>query len=538
MPKSPTPKFLFDKDPWLLGEEIPDLDVFFFQIPMSYFTNDLAYPFLIRYKKTLTHYKKFHSNFYVGETDSFMVAEKVVDALVKRPGFGKKVDRNITVWSNKLMDFSRHVASLPLYSYSNNRLWQIYKQNDVIHTKLYTYGWLPVASDLFHNNFTRRLKNILYAACPTKEEAENAFVVLATPTKKTIVAQEREEFLAIYKKYKKTIRSLREATLENSKPATKQSPTAKKIASSSRLLIAADGTPRNDTGLESALSKHALRWGHLGYIYAGNVEPFGPDHYLAEMRDLAGSKITGGKILDRERRQLKTAKNKQRVLIKKYQLTKQQQELFQAAQDFALTKLLRRHAQLLNLYLLHTSLLAEISNRLKLTRHQVQFMLMDEVKDALINNKPISKKELAERLKECVMYTERGFEKIYTGKMLKKITAGIKREIDQSLKEISGQTAQPGYAKGIVKLIFRAKDIHKMNKGDILVSIATDPDVVPAMKLAGAIVTEQGGITSHAAIVSRELGIPCIIGTKIATKIFKDGDMVEVDANKGIVKKL
>ena len=78
----------------------------------------------------------------------------------------------------------------------------------------------------------------------------------------------------------------------------------------------------------------------------------------------------------------------------------------------------------------------------------------------------------------------------------------------------------------------------KMKKGDIMVSIATDPDVVPAMKMAAAIVTEQGGITSHAAIVSRELGIPCIIGTKIATEVLKDGDMVEVNVNHGWVRKL
>ncbi len=76
----------------------------------------------------------------------------------------------------------------------------------------------------------------------------------------------------------------------------------------------------------------------------------------------------------------------------------------------------------------------------------------------------------------------------------------------------------------------------KMNKGDILVSIATNPDIVPAMKKAAAIITEQGGITSHAAIVSREFNTPCIIGTKIATKVLHDGDLVEVDADKGIVK--
>ena len=64
----------------------------------------------------------------------------------------------------------------------------------------------------------------------------------------------------------------------------------------------------------------------------------------------------------------------------------------------------------------------------------------------------------------------------------------------------------------------------------------TTVDYLPAMKKASAIVTDDGGITSHAAIISRELGIPCIVGTKIATKVLKDGDLVEVNANKGEVK--
>lgn len=69
-----------------------------------------------------------------------------------------------------------------------------------------------------------------------------------------------------------------------------------------------------------------------------------------------------------------------------------------------------------------------------------------------------------------------------------------------------------------------------------MVCVMTLPDYVSAMKLAKAIITDEGGITCHAAIISRELGIPCIVGTKIATKILKDGDLVEVDADRGIIK--
>jgi phosphoenolpyruvate synthase/pyruvate phosphate dikinase len=247
--------------------------------------------------------------------------------------------------------------------------------------------------------------------------------------------------------------------------------------------------------------------------------------------------VTADKILKREHSQLKTAGIKQKSIIKKLKISKFYQTQFETGRDFAITKLYRRHAQLLHLYLMHTTLLTEIAKRLKLTRYQVQFMLINEIKQALLTNKNY-KKLLITRFKECVLYTEKDFETVYVGKIAKKITKTFKKFVNTDIKEITGQTAQPGFAKGLVKKIFRAKDMGKMNKGDILVSVATDPDIVPAMKKARAIVTEQGGITSHAAIVSRELGIPCVIGTKIATKVLKDGDLVEVDATKGIVKKL
>jgi phosphohistidine swiveling domain-containing protein len=103
-------------------------------------------------------------------------------------------------------------------------------------------------------------------------------------------------------------------------------------------------------------------------------------------------------------------------------------------------------------------------------------------------------------------------------------------------KEIKGTAASKGIYKGIVKLILSRKDFNKLTKGDILAAEMTRPDFLPIMKLAGAIITDEGGLTCHAAIVSREMEIPCIVGAKNATRILKDGDLVEVDANKGVVK--
>lgn len=100
---------------------------------------------------------------------------------------------------------------------------------------------------------------------------------------------------------------------------------------------------------------------------------------------------------------------------------------------------------------------------------------------------------------------------------------------------LTGSPASPGIGTGTVKVLKSVKEIAKVEKGDILVAPMTSPDFVPAMRKAQAIVTDAGGATSHAAIVSRELGIPCVVGTKSATLVLKDGMIVTVDGQKGQV---
>ncbi|MFA6513245.1 MAG: phosphoenolpyruvate synthase [Patescibacteria group bacterium] len=101
----------------------------------------------------------------------------------------------------------------------------------------------------------------------------------------------------------------------------------------------------------------------------------------------------------------------------------------------------------------------------------------------------------------------------------------------------SGSPASPGIGVGVVKIIMSPQEIGKVKTGDILVAPQTNPDYVPAMKKAAAIVTEKGGRTSHAAIVSRELGIPAVVGAEGATKILKDGMVISVNGLTGDVFK-
>ncbi|MEE8413948.1 MAG: phosphoenolpyruvate synthase, partial [Dehalococcoidales bacterium] len=98
---------------------------------------------------------------------------------------------------------------------------------------------------------------------------------------------------------------------------------------------------------------------------------------------------------------------------------------------------------------------------------------------------------------------------------------------------LSGSPASPGIASGPVKIVTDPSQIDKVLEGDILVAEMTTPDFVPAMKRAAAILTDRGGRTAHAAIISRELGIPCVVGSEKATAILKDGQMITVDGSDG-----
>lgn len=119
---------------------------------------------------------------------------------------------------------------------------------------------------------------------------------------------------------------------------------------------------------------------------------------------------------------------------------------------------------------------------------------------------------------------------------------GLKVDATQTAVSVKGIVGSKGsfgrsLVQGTAKIVRTVADLDQVKAGDVMVAITTHPDFVPAMHRACAIVTDEGGITSHAAIVSREFGIPCVVGTKKATRAFKNGDLVLVDTEAGIVKK-
>lgn len=175
------------------------------------------------------------------------------------------------------------------------------------------------------------------------------------------------------------------------------------------------------------------------------------------------------------------------------------------------------------------------------------------VKDVLgedaIKAEALSDKELntlierglkVEKLYGSVQDTEWGFDRdtkeFYFLQSRPITTLGDKEEKEEKLITlVKGLPASPGIGRGKVKLIKDISEINLVEEGDVLVTAMTNPDMVPAMRKCAGVVTDEGGRTCHAAIVSRELQIPCIVGAKTATKTLKTGDSVTVDAVRGIV---
>lgn len=195
-------------------------------------------------------------------------------------------------------------------------------------------------------------------------------------------------------------------------------------------------------------------------------------------------------------------------------------------------------------------LLAEISKKLKVyfkiisqklsIKPLLLFWVFPSEIEGLFTKKTIdvkkTEKELEGRKKYTLFLIRNGRENIYFGQKAKEIglkeLGGKQERLDVS--KIHGQGT--GKVKGRVKIVLGKKDFKKIQQGDILVVVTTMPYYLPVLKKAKGIIGEQGGLLSHTSIIARELGLPYIIGAKRATKILKDGNSVEMDAYKGIVK--
>ena len=287
---------------------------------------------------------------------------------------------------------------------------------------------------------------------------------------------------------------------------------------------------KNVTGrfTREKLAKIHEKYCWIDYLYHG--PPASIEQYEKELQ-----KADASNKLDIE---FTNTKKKQISAMNAFHFNKKHRDLIALAQQIIWQKGWRKDYQAHGFWC-YEPLIREIARRNRCDNWQILMFLFPWELEGFIRYKKPSVEELQERKKFSLFMSTEISNTLYTGLRAREIVAKLnlnKHIINQ--QELKGQCAYAGYAKGRAKIIMLTKEMGKMNKGDILISQATSPDLMPAMTKAAAIVTNTGGLICHAAITARELKIPCIVGTHNATFIFKDGDMVEVDATKGVIRKL
>lgn len=283
------------------------------------------------------------------------------------------------------------------------------------------------------------------------------------------------------------------------------------------------------------IEKHRQKycWIPCGYF---DEAPHDMEYYFHRLRRIARDQNAARAAFEKIETLGTKLKQEQKKILKTLQLDEKNIRLMNCLQECVYYKDFVRGALNKGYYLLYPYF-TELGSRCGLSMLDVKFLFKDELKQVLLNNKNFA--DLIRQRKDFYVLTnERGTLQTFFGAEAQRMAVEIEGRKETEVTELKGMCANKGYAKARARIVRDPKDIQNETHDFILVASMTTPEFVVAMQKCLAIVTDEGGITCHAAIVAREMNKPCVIGTKNATKVFKHGDIIEVDADNGIVRKI
>ncbi len=275
-------------------------------------------------------------------------------------------------------------------------------------------------------------------------------------------------------------------------------------------------------------------------LWSVNEEPLTREHFREEINNILERVINP----EREIRRLQVENKQRRAIFEetlhKISVSWALRDQITLLQEYIVLRTYRKNA-ICQSHFYHLPLLWEVANRLSLTKQEVRLLSYGELIKGLADK--ISAKKLQRlarnRAKGWAVLMWRGKMTTVTG--ARKIVQAMEQyqivPLSQIVEKVlKGNIACRGRVVGKVRVIHKLSEIDKVQPGDILVAKMTTPDYMMAINKCAGIVTDEGGITCHAAIVSREFGIPCLIATHNATKLLKDNDLVELDAISGVAR--
>jgi len=446
------------------------------------------------------------------------LAKKIFRKIIKNPSWAVRVNQDVKKRSNRMFKIGKGIFRFYLSKLTNQQLYELYQKWQNAYLNMHVSGWFGNLAD-YEGAFTKYLSQYL------EKKIKSTKLSFSIPEILNILTQQKElshlqkeevDILCILKILLSSKR-LKELFLKESAREINQK------------------LPSVSSKIDRLLDNHVKKYGWLSYQFEG--PGWSREYFIKRLKELIKTGTNPDNSIKEIKNRIKEAIQNQKKLIKQLEIDKKHQELFRIYGEIVFLKGYRKDALFFGCYS-RDFLLKEVAKRVNLPLRLLRYVYFDEMEEVILKGKT-SKSLLRERFNYHVYYYQEGKgKKILVGKEAQRFVQNLKwKEIKiKKVHELKGMPASPGKVKGIVAIIDVPEEMKKMRQNNILVSEATSPDLLPAIKKASAIITNVGGITCHAAIVSRELGIPCIIGTKIATKVLKDGDLVEVDAEKGIVK--
>ncbi len=289
-------------------------------------------------------------------------------------------------------------------------------------------------------------------------------------------------------------------------------------------------------GLKSGLKEHAKNYFWIQNNYK-RAKILTAEYFWKEAAGIAGNNSL--KSLKSALRKFKNyatdAKIKKSKIVAKLNLTERDKAFFKLAALWSELQDEKKKLALLSNHFLF-SFAGEFAKRLKMPLNEFYVLSPKEIREALLENKKIFRKTIKDRISRGVFISVPSGATWISSKNAKKIWQLLfPKNKSMELKGMVASTGGIKKCRGVIQIILDP-DKSKFKKGNILATSMTRPEFVPLMKKVKAIIANEGGVTSHAAIVSRELNIPCIIGTKNATDVLKNGDLVEMDMGSGVIK--
>lgn len=349
-----------------------------------------------------------------------------------------------------------------------------------------------------------------------KDIAGDQYDILTTPTEKSYSLEEEEEILGLTKE-----------VLNNFELRQVFSSEVKQIIQVLK---------KDYSDLYKRLQRHQQKYHWLlnGYL---ETKYLGVDYFVAKIKEVLQKDFDVAKIdkiVASSQERLEEYRVSKEKVINELSLSEKDRAVVELVDHFAIFQDDRKAFSLEANYCTG-QFMREIARRSSWDEEVVNFILPEEYEDVLSGK--IMLEQAQKRVKHCSnIFTSQGEQLLVGKESIAKEKEIMDGEVEKKVNEFEGMRAMGGKITGVVRKILLPKDMDTMQEGEILVSTMTSPDFVPAMKKAKAIITDEGGITCHAAVIARELGIPCVIGTKIATRVLESGDQVEVNANHGIIK--